>query len=63
MSNTRFCQVWSNLYVVANAWMTSSGLTSKIKLVLDVLERTFFLNYCLGQELSVDEAMISTSSC
>ena len=26
--------------------------------MLDVLERTFFLNYCPGQELSVDEAMI-----
>ena len=26
--------------------------------MLDVLERTFILNYCPGQELSVDEAMI-----
>ena len=58
MSRTRFWQLWSNLHVVDNAQITSRGLTSKIKPVLDVLERTFFLNYCPGQELSVDEAMI-----
>ena len=49
MSRTRFWQLWSNLHVVDNAQITSSGLTSKIKPVLDVLERTFFLNYCPGQ--------------
>ena len=46
------------MHVVDNAQITSSGLTNKIKPVLDVLERTFFLNHCPGQELSVDEAMI-----
>ena len=54
MSRTRFWQLWSNLHVVNNAQITYSGLTSKIKPVLDILERTFFLNYCPGQELSVD---------
>ena len=58
MSHTRFWQLWSNLHVVDNAQTTSGGLTSKIKPVLDVLERTLFLNYCPRQELSVDEAMI-----
>ena len=58
MSRTRFWQLWSSLHVVDNALITSRGLTSKIKPVLDVLERTFFLNYCPGQELSVDEAII-----
>ena len=52
MSHTRFWQLWSNLHVVDNAQITS------ITPVLDVLERTFFLNYCPGQELSVNEAMI-----
>ena len=58
MSRTRFWQLWCNLHVVDNAQITSSGLTSKIKSVLDVLERMFFRIYCPWQELSVDEAMI-----
>ena len=58
ISRTRFWQLLSNLHVVDNAQIISSGLTSKIKPVLDVLERTIFLNYCPEKELSVDEAMI-----
>ena len=43
---TQFWQLWSNFHVIDNAYkITSSGLTSKIKPVLDVLERTLFHNY------------------
>ena len=57
-SHTRLWQRWSNFHVVDNAQIS---LTTKIKPVLDVLERTFF-NYSSGQELSVDEAMVKYMS-
>ena len=59
MSHNRFWQIWSNLHVVDNSKLSGrEGLTRKFKPVLDVLSRTFFLNYTPGQELAVDEAMI-----
>ena len=59
MSHHRFWQVWSNLHVVDNSKLSGSeGLTRKFKPILDILSRTFFLNYSPGQELAVDEAMI-----
>ena len=59
MSHHRFWQIWSNLHVVDNSKLSGSeGLTRKFKPILDILSRTFFLNYSPGQELAVDEAMI-----
>ena len=40
--------------------MSGNGLTRKFKPILDVLSRTFLSNYSPSQELSIDEAMIST---
>ena len=59
MTLKRFMSIWSNLHVVDNSTVSdSSSLSAKIQPVLDVLERTFYMQYAPGQELCVDEAMI-----
>ena len=56
MSVTRFWALWSNVHLVDNQIVPAgSGLSRKIKPVIDTLSDTF-IKY--SQELSVDEAMV-----
>ena len=59
MALSRFWLLWRNLHVVDNGSIPAgSGLSWKIKPILDTLSDTFLKNYSPGQELSVDEAMV-----
>ena len=60
----RFWAIWANLHVVDNATLEAgSGVTSKIKPVVDILRKTFFENYSPKREMSVDEAMVKYKGC
>ena len=64
MSHSRFWAIWSNLHVVDNDKIRSSGGPSrKIKPVVDTLNETFLKHYNPGQELSVDESMVKYIGC
>ena len=59
MSLSRFWSLWSNIHVVDNETVSSSGgVSRKIKPVLDTLSQTFLEHYNPSQELSVDEGMV-----
>ena len=59
MSLKRFWALWSNLHLVDNdAVPSSGGVSRKIKPLLDTLSRTFLKHYSPAQELAVDEGMV-----
>ena len=61
MSRQRFWKLWSNLHLVDNQRADcrgTSGVSRKVKPLLETLSRTFCLHYTPSQEISVDEAMV-----
>ena len=59
MSRARFSSIWRYLHVTQSECPPREGLSNKIKAVIDTLSQTFLQYYSPGQELSVDEDMVS----